>query len=113
VSVLSSKRVLHMHGRLVGGLADAAAAGVSWLARLLILLVRGYQLLISPLLPPACRFYPSCSEYAVQAIRLHGPLRGVWLAAARLGRCHPFHTGGVDPVPPVQEGARPNHHLVT
>lgn len=66
---------------------------------LLIAPIRLYQRLISPLLPPACRFYPSCSQYAIDAIRIHGPLRGLGLAAARLVRCHPLHPGGVDPVP--------------
>ncbi|MBP7546716.1 MAG: membrane protein insertion efficiency factor YidD [Corallincola sp.] len=70
------------------------------LARLLILLVRGYQLIISPLLGPRCRFTPSCSCYAIDALRLHGPWRGTWLAVRRLGRCHPLHPGGHDPVPP-------------
>lgn len=69
-------------------------------ARLLILLVRSYQLMISPLLGPRCRFTPSCSCYAIDAIRLHGPWRGTWLAARRIGRCHPLHPGGYDPVPP-------------
>lgn len=69
--------------------------------RLLVLLVKLYQRLLSPLLPPACRFYPSCSTYAVQALERHGALRGSWLAAKRLGRCHPFHPGGVDLVPEV------------
>ena len=67
----------------------------------LILLVRLYQRLVSPLLPPACRFYPSCSAYAIQALEPHGALRGGLLAARRLGRCHPFHPGGIDPVPDV------------
>jgi putative membrane protein insertion efficiency factor len=62
-------------------------------------LIRGYQKFISPALPPACRFYPSCSQYAIEAIARHGALRGSWLAARRLARCHPFHPGGVDPVP--------------
>lgn len=70
------------------------------LARLLILLVRSYQLIISPLLGPRCRFTPSCSCYAIDALRLHGPWRGTWLAVRRLGRCHPLHPGGHDPVPP-------------
>ncbi len=69
------------------------------IARLLIALVRLYQRLISPLLPPSCRFYPSCSAYAVEALQRHGALRGSWLTARRLGRCHPFHPGGLDPVP--------------
>ena len=66
---------------------------------LLIGMVRGYQLLLSPLLPPSCRFYPSCSSYAVDALRSHGPLGGVCLITVRLMKCHPFHPGGVDFVP--------------
>ena len=62
-------------------------------------LVRGYQLVISPLLPPSCRFMPSCSQYALEAIVRHGAVKGTWLAARRLVRCHPFHPGGFDPVP--------------
>jgi len=69
------------------------------ISRLLIALLRFYKRFISPLLGPRCRFVPSCSEYAMEAISLHGPLRGSWLAARRLGRCHPFHPGGVDLVP--------------
>ena len=57
-----------------------------------------YRRLISPLLPPLCRFYPSCSEYASQAIRRHGLVRGTWMAAVRLSKCHPLHPGGFDPV---------------
>ena len=62
-------------------------------------LIRAYQLAISPGLPPACRFEPSCSHYALAAVERHGVLRGLWLAARRVGRCHPFHSGGFDPVP--------------
>jgi uncharacterized protein len=65
----------------------------------LVGIVRVYQRLVSPLLPPSCRFYPSCSAYAVEALSRHGAMRGSWLAARRLARCHPFHPGGVDPVP--------------
>ena len=61
--------------------------------------VRGYRWLLSPLLPPACRFYPSCSEYAEQALARHGAWRGGWLAARRICRCGPWHPGGCDPVP--------------
>ena len=66
---------------------------------ILIVLIRGYQLLLSPLLGNHCRFYPSCSQYAREAIERHGALRGGWLAIRRVLRCHPWHPGGVDPVP--------------
>jgi len=66
---------------------------------ILILLVRGYQVTLSPLLPAACRYYPSCSAYAVEALQRHGALRGSWLAMRRIARCHPFRPGGYDPVP--------------
>ncbi|MHB1434447.1 MAG: membrane protein insertion efficiency factor YidD [Streptosporangiaceae bacterium] len=61
-----------------------------------------YRTLISPLLPPRCRFYPSCSAYALEAVRVHGAGRGSWLAVRRLGKCQPFHPGGLDPVPPAR-----------
>jgi len=64
-----------------------------------LITIRAYQYLLSPVLPPACRFYPSCSEYAYQAVQRHGALRGGILAARRVLRCHPFHPGGYDPVP--------------
>jgi putative membrane protein insertion efficiency factor len=67
--------------------------------RFLIALIRGYQYLISPLLGNHCRFYPSCSQYTVQAIEIHGPIRGTWMGLRRLSRCHPWHAGGYDPVP--------------
>ena len=80
----------------------------SLLTGLLILPIRGYQLFISPLFGPRCRFYPSCSAYAVIALRTHGPLRGSWLAVWRLLRCHPWNPGGVDLVPPRRSaGAAP------
>lgn len=69
------------------------------IARALVLCLRGYKRFISPLLGPRCRFVPSCSEYAMQAIGTHGAARGSWLAARRLARCHPLHPGGYDPVP--------------
>ncbi len=70
------------------------------LTAVLIMLIRGYQRFLSPLLPPACRFYPSCSEYAVQAIGYYGPLRGLARTGWRLLRCHPLSRGGLDlPVP--------------
>jgi putative membrane protein insertion efficiency factor len=66
---------------------------------ILLGLIRGYQLLISPWLGEHCRFYPTCSVYAAEAIRKHGVVKGVWLGMRRLMRCHPFHSGGVDLVP--------------
>jgi putative membrane protein insertion efficiency factor len=69
---------------------------------LLIWLIRGYRLFISPLFPPSCRFQPTCSLYAIQAIERFGVLRGSWLATRRILCCHPFHPGGYDPVPPVE-----------
>ncbi|HET7812468.1 MAG TPA: membrane protein insertion efficiency factor YidD [Steroidobacteraceae bacterium] len=63
------------------------------------LLIRGYQLAISPLFGPRCRFYPSCSHYALEAIDSHGAVRGTWLTIRRIARCHPFNEGGFDPVP--------------
>ena len=67
--------------------------------RLLVSLIRGYKRLVSPALPPSCRFFPSCSEYAAEAIEKHGLLRGVFLAMRRIVRCAPWHPGGIDPVP--------------
>jgi putative membrane protein insertion efficiency factor len=65
----------------------------------LTLLIRAYQLIVSPWLGARCRFTPSCSEYAIEAVRSHGTWSGSWLALKRLGRCHPWHAGGFDPVP--------------
>lgn len=61
--------------------------------------IRFYQIFISPLKPPACRFYPTCSAYAIEAIQKKGPVKGTWLAIKRIAKCHPFHPGGYDPVP--------------
>jgi putative membrane protein insertion efficiency factor len=69
------------------------------MAKLLAALVRAYRYAISPVLGQNCRFYPSCAEYAMEALERHGAMRGVWLALKRLVRCHPWHPGGVDPVP--------------
>ena len=66
----------------------------------LIALVKVYRIAISPLIGPHCRFHPTCSAYAIGALRRFGPLHGSWLAARRLARCHPWHPGGYDPVPP-------------
>lgn len=75
----------------------------STLKFLLIGLVRGYRLAISPLLLPCCRFYPTCSQYAIEALEIHGPLRGSWLTVRRISRCHPWGASGYDPVPPKVE----------
>jgi putative membrane protein insertion efficiency factor len=83
--------------------------------KVLIALINGYRWFISPLLGPNCRFYPTCSCYAQQAIHRHGALRGSWLAARRIGRCHPWNPGGFDPVPdacPIESHhthKRPSH----
>jgi uncharacterized protein len=76
------------------------ASGAGLVARLLLAVVAGYRRWVSPLLGPRCRFYPTCSSYAAQALADHGAGRGSWLALRRIVRCHPFHPGGVDPVPP-------------
>lgn len=89
--------------RLAGGLGLEKTLGPV-IARLLIGLIRIYQVAISPLLGPVCRFYPSCSRYAAECLRLHGAARGSWLAVRRLMKCHPFHPGGHDP-PPLPKGA--------
>jgi uncharacterized protein len=68
---------------------------------LLLALIRGYQYLLRPLLGAHCRFAPSCSEYAFEAVATHGAVRGAWLALKRISRCHPYHPGGHDPVPPL------------
>jgi putative membrane protein insertion efficiency factor len=62
-------------------------------------LIRGYQYAVSPLLPQSCRFHPTCSAYALEAVRRYGVLKGMWLAVRRLAKCHPWHPGGIDPVP--------------
>lgn len=77
----------------------AISAGAVWL---LVAPLRVYRRFVSPVIPPSCRFTPSCSAYAIDALRLHGPLRGSWLTVRRLLRCAPWHPGGYDPVPPVR-----------
>ena len=72
-------------------------------------LLRVYQTVISPLTPPTCRYYPSCSQYAVIAVQRHGAIRGGWLALRRLGRCHPWTPGGVDDVPPARDRTTSAH----
>ncbi len=68
--------------------------------KVLLGLIRAYQLTLSPFIGQHCRFTPSCSRYAAEAIRVHGSAKGSWLAIKRIGRCHPFCEGGIDPVPP-------------
>ncbi|NOT08532.1 MAG: membrane protein insertion efficiency factor YidD [Gemmatimonadales bacterium] len=64
-----------------------------------MLLIRGYQRVLSPALPPSCRFRPTCSQYTLEAVERYGVLRGGWMGARRIARCHPFNPGGFDPVP--------------
>ncbi|WP_425393956.1 membrane protein insertion efficiency factor YidD [Actinotalea ferrariae] len=97
---------LHDEGVLVRGLRLVRRA-----PQLLLLgLLWVYRNFVSPLTGPTCRYYPSCSSYAVLAVQRHGALRGSWLAVRRLGRCHPWAAGGVDDVPPVRDRAP---HLTT
>ncbi|MCH7806535.1 MAG: membrane protein insertion efficiency factor YidD [Proteobacteria bacterium] len=77
---------------------------MSPLAKFFQLMISGYQRLVSPFFPPTCRFQPTCSQYAAEAIKLHGGLKGSWLALKRIGRCHPFGGSGFDPVPEASEG---------
>jgi uncharacterized protein len=83
----------HNMGRAILCGADAVIGSA------LIGLIRAYRYLVSPLLGPQCRFYPSCSVYCEEAIRAHGCIKGPWLGLRRLCKCHPFHPGGLDPVP--------------
>ncbi|MCS6129198.1 membrane protein insertion efficiency factor YidD [Shewanella baltica] len=73
---------------------------LQWLA---ITLIRGYQVFISPILGPRCRFNPTCSHYAIEAIKVHGTAKGCWFALKRILKCHPLHPGGSDPVPPKND----------
>ena len=81
-------------------LFTASRAGARAMKQVLLILIKLYQWCLSPFFGGQCRFYPSCSAYAAEAIDTHGALRGTWLAIKRLLRCHPWHAGGVDPVPP-------------
>lgn len=83
----------------VGAMRQFISRLSHWLAVPLIWLVRAYQLLVSPLLPPRCRYIPSCSSYAIEALGKHGPFHGGWMVAKRICRCHPLTPGGYDPVP--------------
>lgn len=85
------------------------------LRRLAVLPVRLYQWTLSPVLPPSCRYYPTCSAYAIEAVLTHGILKGGWLALRRILRCHPWSAGGYDPVPPSRSSSfshqeQPDHH---
>ncbi|ATF16460.1 membrane protein insertion efficiency factor YidD [Brevibacillus sp. HB1.4B] len=73
--------------------------GETMMVKIMVWLIRGYQLMISPYKPPSCRFAPTCSHYAIESIRRFGAWRGGWLALRRILKCHPFHPGGYDPVP--------------
>lgn len=77
--------------------------------RLIVVMLTGYKRFVSPLLPSACRFHPTCSEYMREAVEIHGAAAGVWLGLKRLGRCQPFCKGGIDPVPPAAGHHRREH----
>lgn len=74
--------------------------------KILMNFIRFYQIAISPLKPPTCRFYPTCSHYGLEAIKVHGALRGSWLTIIRILKCHPFHPGGFDPVPEKEKKSK-------
>jgi putative membrane protein insertion efficiency factor len=76
----------------------------------LVALLKAYRFAISPLYGQVCRYYPTCSAYALEAVETHGAARGTWLAARRVARCHPWAAGGVDPVPPRRPARRGHHH---
>lgn len=76
------------------------------IAQLLLGIIRFYRYFISPMLAPRCRFNPTCSRYALDAIQIHGALKGSWLALKRISKCHPLHAGGDDPVPPAKNGKK-------
>ena len=78
---------------------DSAPGRAGWHVRILCAVVRGYQLLLKPVLPPVCRFTPSCSQYMMDALHKHGIVKGMWLGICRICRCNPWHHGGYDPVP--------------
>ncbi|MCL1467106.1 membrane protein insertion efficiency factor YidD [Argonema galeatum] len=78
---------------------------------LLIWLIQGYRMFVSPLFPPSCRYTPTCSQYGMQAIERFGPLRGSWMTILRILRCHPFHPGGYDPVPSLDNPGKKDSHL--
>ncbi len=69
------------------------------MSRILLGVIRGYQVLVSPVFGSSCRYYPSCSQYTYEAVEKYGPVRGIWMGVKRISRCHPFARGGYDPVP--------------
>ncbi|MFT3929299.1 MAG: membrane protein insertion efficiency factor YidD [Spongiibacteraceae bacterium] len=81
------------------------------LSRIFVAMIYGYRWCISPLLGQRCRFHPSCSQYAIEALQTHSLVRAMWLTVARLGRCHPWHPGGYDPVPPCNCGSSSQQHV--
>ncbi|MCA6219818.1 membrane protein insertion efficiency factor YidD [Photorhabdus antumapuensis] len=85
------------------------ASSLSFGSRFLIALIRGYQLVISPLLGPRCRFNPTCSQYGIEALCRFGAIKGCWLTVKRVLKCHPLHEGGDDPVPPVKNNDNREH----
>lgn len=80
---------------------------ITWLFKALI---KGYQWFVSPVLPGSCRYYPTCSSYALEALSTHGALKGGWLGLKRIVRCHPWNDGGYDPVPPKHDHHHHHHH---
>jgi uncharacterized protein len=99
----SGRGALRASGSGIGAPAQRPGAeGLSRTARVLLMALRVYQTFFSALMHSACKFYPSCSQYAVEALQLHGARRGSWLALRRLSRCHPFTRGGVDLVPDAE-----------
>lgn len=78
--------------------------------RFLLILIRGYQRFISPFTPPRCRFHPTCSQYALEALQQHGALKGSWLSVKRLLKCHPLHPGGIDLVPEPKSKQHTREH---
>ena len=92
--------MVRRQGHKDGGLPEVynSSGRIGITARICLLVLRGYQYLISPLFPPSCRYTPTCSEYAAQAVVRYGAVRGCWLAVRRILRCHPFAPGGYDPV---------------
>ncbi|MFB6467577.1 membrane protein insertion efficiency factor YidD [Cytobacillus sp. Hz8] len=78
--------------------------------KLMVGIIRFYQIVISPLKPPTCRFYPTCSHYGIEAIKRFGPIKGGWLTIKRILKCHPFHPGGFDPVPEKSDSKLNGHN---